>query len=110
MGALHRLTLHEARGLLDRREISAAELTDDVLGRIEAVEAQVEAFVTVTAELAREQATRADALLSKGEGQSLTGIPMQVKDVICTRGCARPAPRGCWRRSCRRTTRRWWSG
>ncbi len=84
--ALHHLTLHEARGLLDRREISAAELTDDVLGRIAAVEPQVEAFVTVTAELAREQAQRADALLSQGEGHSLTGIPMQVKDVICTRG------------------------
>ena len=84
--ALHRLTLHEARRLLDRREISAAELTDDVLGRIAEVEPQVEAFVTVTADLAREQARRADAILSKGEGHSLTGIPMQVKDVICTRG------------------------
>ena len=108
--ALHHLTLHEARGLLDRREISAAELTDDVLGRIAAVEPQVEAFVTVTAELAREQAQRADAVLSKGEGHSLTGIPMQVKDVICTRECARHARRGCWSTSCRRTTRRWWSG
>ena len=38
--ALHHLTLHEARGgMLDRREISAVELTEDVLGRIDAVEA-----------------------------------------------------------------------
>ena len=48
------LTIHEARALLDSRELSAAELTEAVLGRIAAVEPQVGAFVTLTEDVARE--------------------------------------------------------
>jgi aspartyl-tRNA(Asn)/glutamyl-tRNA(Gln) amidotransferase subunit A len=84
---LFRLTVHEAARLLARREVSSTELTRAVLDRIEAVQGRLNAFVTVTAELALEQAREADERLTRGEGVTpLTGIPAAIKDVICTRG------------------------
>ena len=82
------LTLHEARGLLDRRDASSVELTRAVLGRIRSVEAKTRAFVTVTEDEAMAQADRADARIASGETRPLTGIPMQLKDNMCTRGVA----------------------
>ncbi len=80
------LTAHEARKLLDRREISSVELTRAVLERIRQVEDRVKAFVTVTEEVALEQARRADERIAAGDVRPLTGIPMQLKDNLCTRG------------------------
>ena len=85
---LHNLTIHEARDLLDRREVSSVELTQAYLDRIQAVEPQVRSFVTVTDKQALEQAREADARIAAGEASPLTGIPMQVKDNMCTRGVA----------------------
>ena len=82
------LTVHEARGLLDRRDASSVELTRAVLGRIRSVEAKTRAFVTVTEEEAMAQADRADARIASGETRPLTGIPVQLKDNMCTRGVA----------------------
>ena len=88
MTDLYRLTIHEARDLLKRREISSTELTRSCLERIEAVEERVKAFVTVTAEAALDGALRADERLASSHSHPtpLTGVPMQVKDVMCTRG------------------------
>ncbi|HXG42775.1 MAG TPA: Asp-tRNA(Asn)/Glu-tRNA(Gln) amidotransferase subunit GatA [Dehalococcoidia bacterium] len=84
---LFRLTVHEASRLLARREVSSRELTRAVLDRIGAVDGRLNAFITVTAELALEQAQEADARLDRGEGITpLTGVPAAIKDVICTRG------------------------
>ncbi len=85
---LTRLTVHEARSLLDNRHISSVELTKAVLERIAQVEERVKAFVTVTEDLAIEQAKRADTLISNGDAAPLTGIPMQLKDNMATRGVA----------------------
>ena len=82
------MTAHEARGLLDRREVSSVELTQAVLDRIHEVEDKVKAFVTVTDELALEQARGADERIASGDAQPLTGVPMQLKDNMCTRGVA----------------------
>ena len=82
----YNLTLHEARHLLDTRQLGVVELTESVLDRIRQVEPQLQAFVTVTEEVARERAHRADALLRDDQGSALTGIPMQIKDLICTKG------------------------
>ena len=84
------LTLHEAARLLRRREISSLELTRAVLDRIERVEPRVKSYVTVTAELALEQAHAADEALA-GDGDAagnseLLGIPVGLKDVLVTRG------------------------
>ena len=83
---LWRLTIHEARDGLARRDFSSVELTHSCLARIEQVESRVKAFVTVTGDVALAQAEQADRILAAGEAQPLTGIPMQLKDLICTKG------------------------
>jgi len=80
------LTIHEARALLDKKEISSVELTQHILKRIEALEPRVKSFVTVMPEVALEQAKAADAAIAAGNIAPLTGIPMAIKDVICTKG------------------------
>ena len=82
------LTIHEARALLDSRQVSSVDLTKAVLERIAQTEDKVKAFVTVTEDLAIEQAERADARIANGDATPLTGIPMQLKDNMATRGVA----------------------
>ena len=82
------LTIREARELLDSREVSSVELAKAHLERIASVDDRVRAFVTVTEDLALEQAARADERISAGESGPLTGIPMQLKDNMSTRGVA----------------------
>ncbi|MGE5596716.1 MAG: Asp-tRNA(Asn)/Glu-tRNA(Gln) amidotransferase subunit GatA [Hyphomicrobiales bacterium] len=86
MTDLWRLTAHEASDGLRNREFTALELTDAVLARIDAVEPRVRAYITVTADVAREQAREADAKLAAGTATPLTGIPVGVKDLIVTKG------------------------
>ena len=87
---LHQLTIHEAAGLLSRREISAVELTQAVIERILDVENDTRAYLTLAFESALEEARLADErrLAASGlEGTSpLLGIPLAIKDVICTAG------------------------
>jgi aspartyl-tRNA(Asn)/glutamyl-tRNA(Gln) amidotransferase subunit A len=80
------VTIHEASRLLKEKKISSVELTRDYLERIRQLEPKVRAFVTVTDELALEQAQQADELIAAGKVSPLTGIPIAIKDVICTRG------------------------
>ncbi|KMY66070.1 glutamyl-tRNA amidotransferase [Desulfocarbo indianensis] len=82
---LHELTLEQARELLDRREVSAKELAQAFLDRIQATEPQVRAYLTVTPESALRQAEAADQALSAGRSGPLTGIPCGIKDVFCTK-------------------------
>ena len=84
--ALYELTICEACALLRKGEISSMELTRAVLERIEALDGKIKAYLTVTPELALEQAKDADARRAAGEDTPLLGIPMAIKDVICTRG------------------------
>ena len=84
---LCRLTAHEAHDLLRRREVSSVELTKSVLARIEQVEPKVGAFLTVTPEAALEQAASVDQALARGEAKHpLAGIPVAIKDNMCTAG------------------------
>lgn len=83
---LHELTIHQAHTLLKQKEISSRELTAAVLDRIGALEDRVGAFITISDEWAMKQADRADRAISKGEMSSLTGIPLAMKDLICTKG------------------------
>ncbi|HLI50538.1 MAG TPA: Asp-tRNA(Asn)/Glu-tRNA(Gln) amidotransferase subunit GatA, partial [Thermomicrobiaceae bacterium] len=78
------LTAVEARKLLDQREISAIELTEAHLARIDAVDSQVRAFITVMGDVARAQAKRADQRIASGDAAPLTGIPIALKDILCT--------------------------
>ena len=80
------LTAHEARELLDSKQVSSVELTQAVLDRIHAVDDGIKAYVTVTDDFALEQAKEADKRIASGDVRPLTGIPMQLKDNMITKG------------------------
>jgi aspartyl-tRNA(Asn)/glutamyl-tRNA(Gln) amidotransferase subunit A len=83
---LHALTIQQASGLLKNKEISSVELTRAVLDRIDAVDGKVGAYLTVDADGALSQARTADQRLAAGNAAPLTGIPLGIKDLMCTRG------------------------
>jgi aspartyl-tRNA(Asn)/glutamyl-tRNA(Gln) amidotransferase subunit A len=72
--------------LLKSRELSSVELTRAYLERISRVDNEVKAFVTVTDEMALRQAEEADRLLAQDGLRPLAGIPVLIKDVMCTKG------------------------
>jgi aspartyl-tRNA(Asn)/glutamyl-tRNA(Gln) amidotransferase subunit A len=83
---LHELTIHAAHDLLKKKEVSAVELTRAVLDRVGALDDKVGAYITVTGEHALAQAAAADRVIAGGEITPLTGIPLGIKDLMCTRG------------------------
>jgi len=83
---LYKLGIHELRALLDRKEITSKDVTDSVFSRIDAVEDRIKAYVTVTKEEAGRMAASADDALGSGSATSLTGIPVAIKDNMCTKG------------------------
>ncbi|MSQ11073.1 MAG: Asp-tRNA(Asn)/Glu-tRNA(Gln) amidotransferase subunit GatA [Dehalococcoidia bacterium] len=86
MPNLYELTAHDAADLLRRKEVTSLELTRSVLERIAAVDDRVKSFVTVTAEKAEQQARAADEQIARGDMGLLTGVPVVIKDVLCTEG------------------------
>ena len=70
--------------MLAARKISAVELARDVLDRIEKVEDKVKAYSTLDPEGALKQAEEADREIKEGKGGALSGIPVSIKDVLCT--------------------------
>ena len=81
------LTLVELLPLLASRELSARELLDSCLARVERYEQRVQAFVVLTPELARAAAERADADRAAGRPVGpLAGVPVALKDLYLTRG------------------------
>lgn len=86
MTELYKLSIHEAGQLLRDKKISSVELTQAHLDRVREVEPQVKAFTLITDELALQQAQEADKRFASGENvHPLTGIPIAIKDVICTK-------------------------
>ena len=83
---LWQLSVAEASHLLSTKEISSVELTESFLRRIEEVDGRLRAYITVTADVALEQARAADRRIASGGGAALTGIPMQIKDLLSTEG------------------------
>ncbi len=87
MTELYKLSIQEAGTLLRARQISSVELTRAHLDRIRVVDDKVKAFTLVTDDLAMRQAHEADRHFANGDTVSaLTGIPLAIKDVICTKG------------------------
>jgi aspartyl-tRNA(Asn)/glutamyl-tRNA(Gln) amidotransferase subunit A len=80
------LTIHEAHRLLEERRFSSVELTRACLDRIRYLDERIGAVVTVTEELALQQAEEADKRIAAGDAGQLAGIPVLVKDNMCTRG------------------------
>jgi len=87
MGDPADLTLVDLLPLLERRQLSARELLDACLARVERHEPQVRAFVVLTPELARAAAERADADRAAGRPTGvLAGVPVALKDLYLTAG------------------------
>lgn len=83
---LHTLTIHEAGKLLAEKKISSAELTRAFLERIDAHDEKIGAFLTVDPDLAMAQARKADERIAAGNAEAFTGIPIALKDLLCTKG------------------------
>jgi aspartyl-tRNA(Asn)/glutamyl-tRNA(Gln) amidotransferase subunit A len=84
---LYKSTAHELHDKLVKKEISSVELTNALYERIDAVEDQVRAYVTLDKENALAQAAKVDAMIAGGEKIApLAGIPGAIKDNICTKG------------------------
>ena len=79
-------TIRELHQMLVDREVSSVELTESVLGQIDAVGEKTKAYLLVTRELALRQAKAADdRLRAKSDVRPLTGIPIALKDVLCVK-------------------------
>ena len=73
--------------MLKKKEVRSREVTESVLARIDEKESLLKAYLTTTPELALKQADLADKRFHRGESLSpLDGIPIAVKDVLCTKG------------------------
>ncbi|MDX9839874.1 MAG: Asp-tRNA(Asn)/Glu-tRNA(Gln) amidotransferase subunit GatA [Desulfobulbus sp.] len=81
---LHALTLHEAQQRLAAGDLTAVRLTEAVLERIDSVEPTVRAFLSLDRAGALAQAEAADAARAAGRGGPLCGLPLALKDVLCT--------------------------
>ncbi len=86
MTELTKLTISQALDLMRAGEISALELTEAHLVRIDALDGKIGAYLTVTADLARRQAAAADQARADGIDGALLGIPISLKDVLSTKG------------------------
>ncbi len=83
--ALHTQTIHGALAGMEAGEFTAVDLTQALLDRIEAVDQQVGAYLTVNSANALAQAEAADAARIAGEQKPLLGIPLAIKDVLATK-------------------------
>ena len=79
-------TIRAQREALDAKKISAKELAQEYIANIKARDGKIKSYITVTEEGALAQADAAQKLIDAGEAKALTGIPMAIKDNICTEG------------------------
>jgi aspartyl-tRNA(Asn)/glutamyl-tRNA(Gln) amidotransferase subunit A len=80
----HQLTLKELQKGLNNKEFSSVELTSHFIKRVQ--NSELNAFITITDELALVQAKKADSIIASGKMNDLTGIPYAHKDIFCTLG------------------------
>ncbi|HET6371329.1 MAG TPA: amidase, partial [Nitrospiria bacterium] len=84
---LHQLTIHALHEKIKKKEASVREIAEAVFRRIDAVEGKVEAYMTLTRESAYARAEEVDRAIARGEAVGpLTGIPIALKDNLCTEG------------------------
>lgn len=80
------LTLHELRDLLHAKKVSSEEVTKAYLDRIEKEDKVIESYLTLCPEEALAAARKADERIAQGDATDLTGVPIGIKDNICTKG------------------------
>jgi aspartyl-tRNA(Asn)/glutamyl-tRNA(Gln) amidotransferase subunit A len=83
---LYKFGISELSALLEKRDISAKEITASVFERIGSVEDRIRCFVTLTRNQAMDMAEKADAEIATGSRKTLSGIPIAIKDNMCTMG------------------------
>ena len=83
---IYDLTLAELRSGLDKRELSAVEITQAYLERIAATNPGINTFITICNETALAEAEAADRLIAAGRVSPLTGVPIAAKDIFNTAG------------------------
>lgn len=84
---LNKLTLHEIKDLLAKKEIKVAEVVTSCFQRVEDVDNKIESFITLNKEAALKNAEIVQKRLENGEKLSpLAGIPVGIKDNMCTEG------------------------
>ncbi len=82
---LYKLTAHKLSDMLKNKEVTSTEITKSVIERIDAVEDKVKSYITLTPETALDTAKKVDEKIARGkEIAPLEGIPMAIKDNICT--------------------------
>lgn len=80
------VALKKLREMLDSKEISAVELTEQYFDRIENSDKEINSYITVCKENALADAKKAQEVIDSGNSGAFTGLPISVKDNICTLG------------------------
>lgn len=80
------MALKKLREMLDSKEIGAVELTEQYLDRIEKSDEEINSYITVCKENALADAKKAQEVIDSGNSGAFTGLPISVKDNICTLG------------------------
>lgn len=84
---LYEKTARELHSMLTKKDITCKELTSAFIDRIESVDNKIESYITTTFEMAVKTAEIVDEKIARGEKiSSLEGVPMAIKDNICTKG------------------------
>ncbi|MBW2631412.1 MAG: Asp-tRNA(Asn)/Glu-tRNA(Gln) amidotransferase subunit GatA [Deltaproteobacteria bacterium] len=82
----NQLTIHELQEKLRDGSLTSVEITESVYRRIASVEEKVHSYITLMEEVAIGQAREADRRIKEGNAGELTGIPIALKDILCTEG------------------------
>ena len=80
------MNLKDLRAALDSKQLGAVELAQDYIKKIKDLDKDVNSYITVCEEQAIEDAKKAQAIIDSGNSSALTGIPLSIKDNICTSG------------------------
>ncbi len=83
---LHQLTIHELQKLIQNGEVSSTQITRSVFSRIYEVEERIHSYIRLMKDEALAAAARADEDIKNGNIRPLTGIPVALKDIVCTKG------------------------
>jgi len=82
----NQLTIHELQKKIKEGSATATQITESVFSRIDAVEQRVHSYIRLMKEGALAAAAKADEDIQKGDIKPLTGIPVALKDILCTKG------------------------
>jgi len=83
---LYQLSIHELQEKIKKGDVTATQVTQSVFDRIDAVEDKVRAYIRLMKDEAFAAAANADEDIKKGDIKPLTGIPIALKDIVCTKG------------------------